>query len=223
MFFLCLIIFACFRRFLICVCSLISHPGFEFLFASFMGTSILSRTNFTPAYHYFLHWSFSHQLQLMVFPWSLSDSKYPQVSRTLLSIQAVLNNVIVWMVSTRPPTSKSSSPFSNPFVTVPKAPITIGIIVTFMFHSFFQFSSKVEILILLFIFSPAYYYYYLTPREFFPPALTHGLSQESEWLQVSSGLQLLLLKSLLLLLLNCSFTFGFYNNLSILLLLLIEK
>ena len=42
------------------------------------------------------------------------------------------------MVSTCPPTSKSSSPFSNPLVTVPNAPITIGIIVTFMFHSFFD-------------------------------------------------------------------------------------
>ena len=47
----------------------------------------------------------------MVFHWSLSDSKSPQVSRTLLSILAVLNNVVVWMVSTYPPTSKSSSPF----------------------------------------------------------------------------------------------------------------
>ena len=73
----------------------------------------------------------------MVFHWSLSDSKSPQVSRTLLSILAFLNNVVVWMVSTRPPTSKSSSPFNNPLVTVPKAPITIGIIVTFMFHIFF--------------------------------------------------------------------------------------
>ena len=60
--------------------------------------------------------------------WSLCDSKSPQVSRTLLSILAVLNNVIVWMVSTRPLTSESSSPFSTPFVTVPNAPITIGII-----------------------------------------------------------------------------------------------
>ena len=42
------------------------------------------------------------------------------------------------MVSTRPPTSKSSSPFSNPLVTVPKAPITISIIVNCMFHSFFN-------------------------------------------------------------------------------------
>ena len=72
----------------------------------------------------------------MVFHWSLSDSKSPQVSRTLLSILVVLNNAVVWMVSARPPTSKSSSPFNNPFVTVPKAPITIGIIVTFMFRSF---------------------------------------------------------------------------------------
>ena len=74
----------------------------------------------------------------MVFHWSLSDSKSPQVSRTLLSILAVLNNVEVWMVSTRPPASKSSSRFSNPLVTVPNAPITIGIIVTCMFHSFFN-------------------------------------------------------------------------------------
>ena len=68
----------------------------------------------------------------------VSDIKSPQVSRILLSILAVLNNVVVWMVSTRPPTSKFSSPFSNPLVTVPNAPITIGIIVTCMFHSFFN-------------------------------------------------------------------------------------
>ena len=74
----------------------------------------------------------------MVFLWSLSDSKSPQVSRTLLSILAFLNKVVVWMVSTHPPTSKSSSPFSNPLVTVPNTPITIGIIVTCMFHSFFN-------------------------------------------------------------------------------------
>ena len=72
---------------------------------------------------------------LCVFHWSLNDSKSPQVSRTLLSILAVLNNAVVWMVSTRPPTSKSSRPFYNPLVTVPKAPITIGTITT---HSFFN-------------------------------------------------------------------------------------
>ena len=81
---------------------------------------------------------FSHKLTLMVFHWSLSDSKSPQVSRTLLSIPAVLNRAEVWMVSTWLPTFKSSSPFRNPLVTVPNAPITIGIIVTCMFHSFFN-------------------------------------------------------------------------------------
>ncbi len=75
----------------------------------------------------------------MVFDWSLSDSKSPQVSRTLLSILAVLNNAVVWMVSTRPPTSKSSSPFSNPLVDVANALITIGIIVTCMFKSLARF------------------------------------------------------------------------------------
>ena len=77
----------------------------------------------------------------MVFHWRLSDSKSPQVSRTLLSIQAVFNNAVVSMVSTRPPTSKYSRPFNNPLVTVPKALITIGIIVTFVFQSFFFFNS----------------------------------------------------------------------------------
>ena len=74
----------------------------------------------------------------MVFHWRLSDSKSPQVSRTLLSILAVFDNAVVWMVSTQPPTSKSSRHFNNPLVTVPKAPITIGIIVTFMFRGFFN-------------------------------------------------------------------------------------
>ena len=67
---------------------------------------------------------------------SLCDNKSPQVSRTLLSILANLNNAVFCMVSTRPPTSKSSSPFSNPLFTVPNAPITIGIIFTCMYHSF---------------------------------------------------------------------------------------
>ena len=70
----------------------------------------------------------------MAFHWILCDSKCPQVCRTLLSIIAVLNNTVVWMVSTGPPTFKSSSPINSPLVTVPNAPITIGIIVTFMFH-----------------------------------------------------------------------------------------
>ena len=75
---------------------------------------------------------------MIVFHWSLSDSKSPQASRTFLSILAVLSNAVIWIVSTRLLTSKSSRPFNNPLVIVPKAPITIDIIVTFMFHSFFN-------------------------------------------------------------------------------------
>ena len=74
----------------------------------------------------------------MVFHWRLSESKSPQVSKTLLSIPTVFNNAVVLMLSTRPPTSKSSRPFNNPLLTVPKAPVTIGIIVTFLFHRFFN-------------------------------------------------------------------------------------
>ena len=65
----------------------------------------------------------------MVFHWKLSDTKSPQVSRTLLGILAVFNNAVVGMVFTRSPTFKSSRPFNNPLVTVPKTPITIGIII----------------------------------------------------------------------------------------------
>ena len=89
-------------------------------------------------YYYYLLISFSHQLTLMVFHRSLSDINSPQVSRTLFSILADLKNVIVCMVFTCPAISKSSSPFINDFVTVPEASITIGINVTFMFHSFFN-------------------------------------------------------------------------------------
>ena len=42
------IIFACFLRFLICVSSRISHPGFDFLLVFFKGTPIFSQTTFSP-------------------------------------------------------------------------------------------------------------------------------------------------------------------------------
>ena len=74
----------------------------------------------------------------MVFQWSLSD-KSPQVSMTLLSILADLNNGVVWMVSTSPFIYKSSSSFINPLEIVPRVPIIIGINVTFIFHIFFSF------------------------------------------------------------------------------------
>ena len=82
---------------------------------------------------------------------SLSESKSPQVFRTLLSVLTDLNNAVVWMVSTRLLISKSSTPFTNPFMTVPRASIIINITVTLMFHSFFNSlaRSKLSLLSLL--------------------------------------------------------------------------
>ena len=82
----------------------------------------------------------------MVFHWSLSNSKSPQVSRTRLRILAVLGNAVVWIVSTSPLTSKSFRPFNNPLVIVPNAPITIGTIVTFMFCSFLNYLARLRYL-----------------------------------------------------------------------------
>ena len=50
----------------------------------------------------------------MVFHWSLSDSKYPQVSRTLLSILADLNNAVIWMVAICPSISFQTPPTFHP-------------------------------------------------------------------------------------------------------------
>ena len=74
----------------------------------------------------------------MVFHLSLSDSKSPQVSRTLLSILADLNNAVVWIVTTLLLTFTSSSCRINPLMTMPRGPIIIGVAVTFLLHSFFN-------------------------------------------------------------------------------------
>ena len=93
------------------------------------------------------HWSLRDGILLLllllfllirVFDIGHRDSKSPQVSRTRFRILAVLSNAVVWILSTRPSTSKSSRPFNNPLVIVPKTSITVGICVTFMFHSFFN-------------------------------------------------------------------------------------
>ena len=78
--------------------------------------------------------SFSHQRQLTVFHWRLSERKSPQVSRTLLSILADL--------------PLFPSPCTSPLVTLPRAPITNGITVTFMFHCFFNSLARSRYLLL---------------------------------------------------------------------------
>ena len=82
----------------------------------------------------------------MVFHWSLNDSKSPQVSRTLLCVLANLNNVVVWMVPfvLLFPTLPIFVPIL--LVTAPRAPITIGITVTFKLHSFFGSLARLRYL-----------------------------------------------------------------------------
>ena len=77
----------------------------------------------------FIWFSSFYLYHLMVFHWSLRDSKSPQISRTLLSNLCYLNNAVVWMVR-----------LDLRFPTLPfpilSASLTIGITVTFLFHSF---------------------------------------------------------------------------------------
>ena len=87
-------------------------------------------------YYYCFLRVFSHKRQLMIFHgslsdiiiiillrvfytsfsrWILSESKSPQVPRSLLTVLADLNKAVVWMVSsTRPLIFKSSGPCINP-------------------------------------------------------------------------------------------------------------
>ena len=113
----------------------------------------------------------------MVFQGRLGHSKYSQISRTLLSILADLNNVVIWMVLFLPLISRtllsiladlnntviwmvsilhlisnSSSLSSKPFGTIPSASITIGITVTLSFYDSLVRSKNLFIISLSFIF-----------------------------------------------------------------------
>ena len=114
---------------------------------------------------------------------------------------------VVWMISTRPLISKSSSPFNNPLVTVPNVQITINVII--IFYSFTVFSHQLTLMIfhwrmsdicpqvmwtnrtkIIFLLINTqstllsgirwFVYYTITPYEFFTPTFNDGLSQESE-------------------------------------------
>ena len=149
----------------------------------------------------------------MVFHWSLSDIKSLQVSRTLLSILADLNYIVVWMVSIHPLVTMSSSLYSNLLVTVPSAWIRIGITVIFMFHcfysslvrfkylSFFSFSFCLTLWLdgttgSLFCWLSHrisrdyhFFFHYYNLCKFFISLLSDSFSLLSKWQQVSSGLQ----------------------------------
>ena len=90
---------------------------------------------------------FTPALAKVFFHWRFSDSKSPQVFWTFLCNLADLINAVVLMVSIRLLISNTSSLSSRPFGTVPSAPITIGITVILMFHSFFSSLARFKYLL----------------------------------------------------------------------------
>ena len=141
----------------------------------------------------------------MVFHWSLSDNKSPQVSKTFLSIPADLSNAVVWLVSARPVISKSSTPRTNPLMIVPRAPIAKSITITFMFCSFFNSLARSRYLSFFSlslnfclwsagtekstILQVLFFLLLLIPWEVFTSVSADGFSLEFEWQQVFSSLQ----------------------------------
>ena len=65
------------------------------------------------------------------------ESEWQQIPCTLLHILAYLNNAVVWMVTACSWIFNFSGRFTKPLVIASSALITIGIPITFMFHSFF--------------------------------------------------------------------------------------
>ena len=140
---------------------------------------------------------------LLVFLISLSDSKSPQDSRTLLSTILDLNSVVIWMVLILPLISNSFSLLSKHFVTDPRTPATIGITVTFIFYWYFGSLAKskyLSIFLLSFVFTlwsarMANYTGWqvllllFTPIRVFHTSVSRWFLTKFEWQRVSSSLQ----------------------------------
>ena len=77
---------------------------------------------------------FSPQRLQVDFCWSLSDSKFPQVSKTILSILCDFNNPVIGMVSIIAPIAKSFEDRSQYTKT--------GITAIRTFHSFFRSRAR---------------------------------------------------------------------------------
>ena len=86
-------------------------------------------------YHSYLLGVFHISITWWSFTGVLNDKS--QVTRTLLSIQAIIGNKRTSGDHPNYCITKSTSPFINPLMIEPRAPITIGINVTFIFRVFF--------------------------------------------------------------------------------------
>ena len=104
----------------------------------------------SPDYYYIAPWKYFTPALANGFPWCPSESKSPQVARTLLNIlsDCSLDGL-----------SSSSYPQLFSFLTkllgiVPSAPITIGITATFMFNDFdfHSFAYYIDIVLVVYLF-----------------------------------------------------------------------
>ena len=91
----------------------------------------------------------------MIFHWSLSDSNFTQISRTLLSILANLNNAVVWTVSTRPLIFTSYSHCTYLWWLYSMRPLHL-VSPSFSCSVVFQISGKDKVFISLFAFLQFY-------------------------------------------------------------------
>ena len=136
--------FSPFTNILVIIPSAPTTIGITTNFMFYIFLSFLARSRLLSLLLFSLE-SFSRKHLLIVFHWSLSDSRSPQLFLTLLSILVDLNNVLVWMDSTHPLISNSLSLPTHPFVSVPRGPYTIVIIVIFQFHRFFSSQAMCRI------------------------------------------------------------------------------
>ena len=93
--------------------------------------------------YYFRTWKFFH----ISVSWWLSTgiwvtASLPESPELFSVFRPISMNSVVWTVSTHAVISQFSSSFIKHFVSVPRAPITFSIIVTFMFHGFFNSLAK---------------------------------------------------------------------------------
>ena len=124
----------------------------------------------------------------MIFHLSLSDDKSPQVSRSLLSILANLNNAVVWMVLAYSLISSSSSLLPSLWRLFQVHLLQLVSLSPSCSIVFFNSLTRSKYILLFFVFF-GFHSINFTPWEFFTSVLSDCLSLESEWPQVSSSLQ----------------------------------
>ena len=120
--------------------------------------------------------SFSHQFSMRVFHQSVSDSKFLQAFRTLLSILANFNNTAVWMVSILSLVFIFPSLFSRLLETVPRYHCHLHIIIVIIHTRTCVFISIViSSTTFLPLYALAFFEYLLLPTRKFQNLLINPL------------------------------------------------